>query len=108
MNTLGVISVLPVSSPLSFDLLTQAKIPLSFQPFALYALSTIDFLLGLATLFNYRLLVMGFLQCVLILLYTTIISFSLPIYWLHPFAPIAKNIPLFVAILIMMALNSER
>ncbi len=104
----GIVSVLPISSPLSFDLLTQAKIPPSFQHFALYALSTIDFLLGLATLFNYRLLFIGFLQCVLILFYTTIISFSLPIYWLHPFAPIAKNIPLFVAILILMALESER
>ncbi|MEN9449674.1 MAG: hypothetical protein RJA83_288 [Pseudomonadota bacterium] len=104
----AIISVLPVSSPLSFDTLTQAKIPHSFQTFALYGLSTVDLLLGLATLFNYRLIIMGFLQCVLILFYTTIISFSLPIYWLHPFAPIAKNIPLFVAILIMMALNSER
>jgi nucleoside-diphosphate-sugar epimerase len=104
----GIVSVLPTSSPLVFDLLTQAKIPHSFQPFALYALSAIDFLLGLATLFNYRLLFIGFLQCVFILFYTTIISFSLPIYWLHPFAPIAKNIPLFVAILIMMALESER
>ncbi len=104
----GIVSVLPASSSLSFDLLTQAKIPPSFQPFALYAFSAIDFLLGLATLFNYRLLFIGFLQCVLILFYTTIISFSLPIYWLNPFAPIAKNIPLFVAILIMMALESER
>lgn len=104
----GIVSVLPASSSLSFDLLTQAKIPFSFQPFALYALSTIDILLGLATLFNYRLLFIGSLQCVFILFYTAIISFSLPIYWLHPFAPIAKNIPLLVAILIMMALESER
>ena len=104
----GIISVLPVSSSLSFDLLAQAKIPLSLQSFALYTLSSIDILLGLATLFNYRLLFIGFLQCALIVFYTTAISFSLPIQWLYPFAPIAKNIPLFVAILIMMALESDR
>ncbi|MDR3492110.1 MAG: NAD(P)H-binding protein [Gammaproteobacteria bacterium] len=104
----GIVSVLPISSPLSFDLLTQAKIPLSLQPIALYTLSTIDILFGIATLFNYRLLLMGFLQCVCILFYTAVISFSLPMYWLHPFAPIAKNIPILMAILIMMALESER
>ncbi len=104
----GIVSLLPISSPISFDLMTQAKIPLTFQPLALYSFSMIDILLGLATLFNYRLLAVGFLQCIFILMYTAIISFSLPIYWLNPFAPIAKNIPLFVAILIMMALESER
>lgn len=104
----GIISLLPASSSLLFDILTQAKIPLSFQPLVLYVFSTIDFLLGLATLFNYRLLLIGVLQCALILFYTTIISFSLSSYWLQPFAPIAKNIPLFVATLIMMALNSKR
>lgn len=104
----GIVSLLPISSPLSFDLMTQAKIPLTLQPFALYSLSMADILLGIATLFNYRLLAVSFLQCLFILLYTVIISFAIPIYWLHPFAPIAKNIPLIVAILIMMALESER
>ncbi|MDR3442232.1 MAG: SDR family oxidoreductase [Legionella sp.] len=104
----GIVSLLPISSPLSFDLMTQAKIPLTLQPFALYSLSMVDILLGITTLFNYRLLAVGFLQCLFILLYTVIISFAIPIYWLHPFAPIAKNIPLVIAILIMMALESER
>ncbi len=104
----GVISILPVSTPISFELLSQANIPLSLQPFALYSLSILDIALGLATLFNYRIVFIGFLQCALILFYTVIISFLLPTYWLHPFTPIAKNIPLIVAILIMMALESER
>ena len=104
----GIVSLLPVSSLLGFDLMSQAKIPLYFQPIVLYSSSIIDILLGLATLFNYRLLITGFLQCMLILVYTLIISIALPMYWLHPFAPIAKNIPLLVAILIMMALESER
>lgn len=104
----GIISMLPISSSMSFDLMTQAKIPLSLQPFALYSLSTIDILLGLATLFNYRLLIIGSLQCIFILVYTILISFLVPIAWLHPFAPIAKNIPLLAGTFIMMALASER
>jgi nucleoside-diphosphate-sugar epimerase len=104
----GVVSLLPAASSLSFDLMTQAKIPLAFQSFVLYSFSTIDILLGLDTLFNYRLVATGFLQCIFMLLYTIIISFSLPLYWLNPLGPIAKNIPLLVATLIMMALESER
>ncbi len=104
----GIISILPQVSSYSFDLLTSAGIPLSLQPFTLYSLSLIDIVFGLALLFNYRIVFMGFLQCILILFYTFIISILLPTYWLHPFAPIAKNIPLLVATLIMMALESER
>lgn len=104
----GIICLLPISLPISFDMLSEAKIPLAYQTFLLYLFSTIDILLGLATLFNYRLLLIGSLQCFFILFYTLLITFLLPVYWLHPFAPIAKNIPLLVAILIMMALESER
>lgn len=43
-----------------------------------------------------------------VLIYTILISILMPEYWLHPFAPIAKNIPILVGILIMMALESER
>jgi nucleoside-diphosphate-sugar epimerase len=104
----GILSLLPVSSALSFDILTQAKIPTEFQPFSLYGLSVVDILLGLATLLNIRLRIMGSIQCVFILFYTLCISYLLPEYWLHPFAPIAKNIPILAAIFIMMALESER
>lgn len=104
----GIVSLLPVSSPLSYDLMTIVKIPPTLQSVVLYTFSLIDILLGIATLFNYRLLIVGSLQCFFILLYTTVISFSLPYYLLHPLASITKNIPLFVATLIMMALESER
>lgn len=97
-----------VSSASSFDLMSQLKIPVSLQSMTLYSLCTLDILLGLATLFNYRLLLIGSLQCFFILLYTIILSFLVPMYWLQPLAPIAKNIPLLVSTFIMMALESER
>ncbi len=104
----GIISVLPISAPMSFDLMNQANIPVSLQSFVLYFFSVLDILLGLATLLNYRLLLTGFLQCTVVVMYTIVISILLPNFWLHPFAPIAKNIPIVVATLIMMALESER
>lgn len=103
----GIISMFP-GLPISFDLIAHTNIPSMFQSLIVYSLSGIDILLGLATLLNYRLIITGSLQCFFILLYTIVISFLLPEYWLHPFAPIAKNIPIFVSILIMMAIESER
>ena len=104
----GIVSTLPAASAYSIDLMTQANIPLTLQPFLLYSFSIIDIILGLAVLLNYRLWITGSIQCVLMVLYTTTLSTILPMYWLHPFAPIAKNIPILVATLIMMALESER
>jgi nucleoside-diphosphate-sugar epimerase len=104
----GISSIISASSPFVFNMMMQAKIPFSLQHIVLYFFSIVDILLGLATLFNFRLLLTGFLQCLLILSYTLFISFLLPEYWLHPFAPIAKNIPILIAILIMMALEDGR
>lgn len=104
----GIVSSLPIMSSVSSDLMTQVRIPIHLQPLVLYSSCLVNILLGLATLFNYRLITAGLLQCFFIFIYTCIISFFIPIYWLHPFAPIAKNIPLLVSILIMMALESER
>lgn len=102
----GIISM--ISSAEGYALLMHLNIPISFQPFVLYSLSVIDILLGVATLLNIKLLLVGFLQCFFILFYTILISFFLPEAWLNPFAPIAKNIPIVVGIFIMMALESER
>ena len=104
----GILSFLPRSLPYSHTILTEASIPSAFQCFIILLFGSIDILLGLATLFNYRLLLVGFLQCLMIAFYTLVISILLPTYWLYPFAPIAKNIPILVAILTMMALESDR
>jgi hypothetical protein len=33
-----------------------------------------------------------------IVLYTALITFGLPEFWLHPFAPVLKNLPMLAAI----------
>lgn len=104
----GMMSVLPSILPISFDMMTQSHIPTAIRPFVLYVLGSIDILLGIATLLNVRLHIVGSLQCALIVVYMIFISFFLPEYWLHPFAPIVKNIPILAGILVMMALESER
>ena len=40
-------------------------------------------------------------QMLLILAYSVIIALALPEYWLHPFGPLLKNVPLFAVILLL-------
>ncbi|OGT49061.1 MAG: hypothetical protein A3E82_01425 [Gammaproteobacteria bacterium RIFCSPHIGHO2_12_FULL_38_11] len=103
----GVIS-LGYANTFSYPLLTEAGIQPSLQPLLLYGASIVDLVLGFAVLCNYCLKITGLIQITLITLFTAIISIKLPAYWVHPFASIAKNIPLIVATLIMMALESDR
>lgn len=58
----------------------------------LYLAAALDIVLGLLTLFRPS----QFLwqaQAMLIVAYTLIISLWLPEFWLHPFGPILKNLP---------------
>ena len=60
---------------------------------ALYLGATADITLGVLTLFapNKKLWV---IQALLIITYTLIISIWLTEFWLHPFGPILKNLPI--------------
>lgn len=92
----------------SYHLLQQVGIPGHWQSLFLYGASIIDGILGLSLIFWYQLRKVCILQISLISIYTIIISFTLPQLWLEPFAPIAKNIPLIVATLIFLAMESDR
>ncbi|EIJ43705.1 nucleoside-diphosphate-sugar epimerase [Beggiatoa alba B18LD] len=76
-------------------------------PLALYGSALLDFVLGLATLFAYRLRWVVFVQCGLMLGYTILISYGLSELWLHPFGAISKNLPLLVATLILLVLEER-
>ncbi len=92
----------------SYALLSHMGITPFFQPVLLYMSALLDGLLGFSLLFCYRLRLTASLQISLMVIYSLLISFWLPIYWLEPFAPIAKNIPIIVLTLIIIALESDR
>jgi uncharacterized protein YbjT (DUF2867 family) len=72
---------------------------------ALYAAALLDLGLGVLTLAapaNRRRVVWA-AQLVLIAGYTTLISIFLPEYWLHPYGPISKNLPLLAAVGLLWA-----
>jgi uncharacterized protein YbjT (DUF2867 family) len=91
----------------SYALLTEIRITGLFAPFALYGAAILDLGLGIATLTCYRIQLVGITQITLILGYSLLITTGLSEFWLHPFGPITKNIPLLIAILIMMALEKD-
>jgi len=101
-------SALLYPKAVSYDLLSQVGVSTQWQPLFLYGAALMDGLLGLAMLFWYQLKRVCLLQIGCTTAYTVIISAKLPFLWLNPFAPIAKNIPLIVATLIFLAMESDR
>ena len=73
----------------------------------LYGAAALDLLLGIATLaWPRRRLWLA--QIALILLYTLLISWRLPEYWLHPYGPVLKNLPMLAALALLAALERRR
>jgi len=58
----------------------------------------VDILLGLWLLSRKQLRLCCIVQVLIIVTYTLLLSMIAPSYWLHPFGPITKNIPILVLI----------
>ena len=79
----------------SLQLLARIGVPSALQWPLLCAASAWDVLLGILILTPLRRLpALWLLQSASIAAYTLIIACCLPAYWLHPFAPLVKNLPL--------------
>jgi nucleoside-diphosphate-sugar epimerase len=92
----------------SYDLLAHIGVNAFWQPILFYGASIIDAGIGIALLGSFYLKQINPLQIMIILVYSAILTWKLPNLWFEPFAPLAKNIPLLAAILVSMALESDR
>jgi len=71
----------------------------------LYGCSAMDLLLGLLLLRRWRPVLVGAVMLVVMTLYS-LLAIGLPAeYWLHPFAPLVKTLPIAIATLVMMVLE---
>lgn len=72
---------------------------------ALYGAAALDLALGVATLAvpARRRGAVWAAQLLLVLGYTALITLFLPEYWLHPYGPVSKNLPLLAAIALLWA-----
>jgi len=103
----GIISafVFPVTE--SYAMLAEAGISGIWSPIMLYGAAAMNIILGIATLLAYRISLTGFIQILIMVIYTVIITFSQPEQWIHPFGPVSKNIPLIIATLMMIVLERK-
>ena len=103
----GIVSlgVYPVSA--SLDLLARVGLHGSLALVALYVAAVLDLAVGIATLVMHKRQWLYVFQALVILGYTAIITAWLPEYWLHPYGPVLKNLPLLAALWLLHALDRE-
>lgn len=91
----------------SHALLARSGVPAALQPAALYAAAALNLLLGVLTLAlpARRRAPLWAAQVLVIVVYTSIISVRLPEFWIHPYGPLTKNLPLLAAIGMLWALE---
>ncbi|HEY8539437.1 MAG TPA: SDR family oxidoreductase [Steroidobacteraceae bacterium] len=89
----------------SYELLHRTGVPADLAPMFLYGAATLDLLLGLATLLLRRRRLLWLAQIAVILAYTAIITAELPEFWLHPYGPVLKNIPMLIALYMLYVLE---
>jgi uncharacterized protein YbjT (DUF2867 family) len=92
----------------SYALLARVGAPAGLAPLLLYGAAAFDLALGVGILFLRRRGWLWLLQITLILTYTIIISIKLPEFWLHPYGPILKNVPMLAAIWLLFELERRQ
>jgi uncharacterized membrane protein YphA (DoxX/SURF4 family) len=103
----GLTSAFFYPSEESYALLEKTGITGTMAPLMLYGAAALDLLLGLALLFSIRLRMAASIQIAVMALYSLIITVALPAFWLHPFGPVSKNMPLIVATLILIVMEKR-
>lgn len=103
----GVVSfgLYPVAD--SYQLLARVGITGMLAPLMLYGAAVMDLVFGIATLVLRRRRWLWIAQIALIVFYTVVISWRLPEFWLHPYGPLLKNLPMLAAIWLMMELEKR-
>jgi len=90
----------------SYEILRLLNFSGALAAATLYGAAAIDLSLGLLLLLRWRTTAVGVAQ-LLVMSVFTLLAIGLPAdYWLHPFAPLLKNLPLAAATLVMIALES--
>lgn len=88
----------------SLALLARVGLQGSLALLMLYGAAALDLLLGVLTLLVRRRWLWR-VQIALILGYTLVITLWLPEFWLHPYGPVLKNLPLLAALWLLLALE---
>lgn len=92
----------------SLALLARAGVPQELQPAALWGAVGLDLAFGLLTLAPLRSRRwLWAAQAGLILFYSAVIALRLPEFWLHPYAPMVKNLPMLAMLALLWVLERK-
>lgn len=97
----GVVSLGLYPPESSYRLLARTGITGALAPLMLYGAAVLDLALGVGSLLLRRRRWLWLVQLFLILFYTVVISLFLPEFWLHPYGPLLKNLPLLACIYLL-------
>jgi uncharacterized protein YbjT (DUF2867 family) len=94
----------------SLQLLSDFGLHGAMALLALYTAAALDLALGVLTLAARGRLRRWTLACQLLLItaYTVMISATMPHWWLHPFGPLSKNLPMLAVIALLLAREQQR
>ena len=101
----GLVSLGLFPAASSYELLSRVGVPGALQPVFLYGAAGMDLVFGILTLRAHRARYVWLAQMVVIVGYTVIISVRMPEFWLHPFGPLLKNLPMLAAISVLYYLE---
>ncbi len=104
----GIVSAFLFPRPAALQLLSDVGISGSLAVPTLYVASFLDIAIGVLTLTGYHLVRLARLQILVITVYTLILTLLAPYHWLHPFGPVLKNLPLVIAIYVMIVVTEHR
>jgi hypothetical protein len=96
----GITSIFLAPS-IGYDLLARSNIVGGFADTCVLGGGIIDILIGLWVLTNYKSKLCCIFQVIIILVFSILLSVIAPEYWLHPFGPLTKNVPILALILIL-------
>ena len=91
----------------SYALLARVGIGGMLAPLMLYGAALLDLAFGIGTLLLRRRRLLWLAQLVVMVFYTLIISWRLPEFWLHPYGPLLKNLPMAAAIWLLLELEER-
>ncbi len=103
----GIVSLGVYPLEASYALLARTGITGALAPLALYGAALLDLALGVSVYLVPRRRWLWRAQIALVLAYTAIITVKLPEYWLHPYGPLTKNVPLLALLLLLHELDDE-
>ena len=104
----GIVALGPYPVQDSLALLRTIGVSAALAPVLLFGSAALDLLLGLLTLLPRRPPGLWSIQIALIVVYTLIITFTLPQLWLEPFGPVVKNLPILALLVLLQQLEERR